>query len=178
MAVVRMFERAGMITNICNTKSIVCNPGFIRVKQDTVAYKKRVTGEWAMFWERNKTRLSCKDYVGAMAESSLRHKMKRTHRIFLPHTQGVDVSRGGLDIYVVYFPLLLKLVACLLDGYLAQANNSGRLREHFMYWHWKSKVAIIQEGPEPLPQCDHCGMYTLAARLVKHRRMVRYEKAA
>ena len=39
-----MFERAGMITNICNTKSIVCNPGFIWVKQDTVVYKKIVTG--------------------------------------------------------------------------------------------------------------------------------------
>ena len=69
---------------------------------------------------------------------------------------------------MVYFLRVLNLVAFLVDGCLLRENNPGRLIEHFMYRHWKSNVAIIQEGPEPLPRCDHCGMHIPAARLIKH----------
>ena len=37
-----------------------------------------------------------------------------------------------------------------------------------MYQHWKSKVSILQEGPELIPRCDYCGMYMLETRLLKH----------
>ena len=49
-------------------------------------------------------------------------------------------------------------------------NNSGSLRYHFLYRHWKSKVAVLHEGPEPLPRCDQCGMHMPVTRLFKHRR--------
>ena len=41
-----------------------------------------------------------------------------------------------------------------------------------MYRHWKVKVEILQEGPEPLPRCDNSGMHMKAAQLIKHRRAV------
>ena len=53
-------------------------------------------------------------------------------------------------------------------SFLARANNPRKLREHFMYCHWKSKVTIILEGLEPLPRCDHCGMHIPYAWLIKH----------
>ena len=46
-----------------------------------------------------------------------------------------------------------------------------------MYRHWKSKVAIMQEGPEPLPRCDKCGIHMPAARIFKHRHMDNCNKA-
>ena len=54
------------------------------------------------------------------------------------------------DIYMVSFPRVLKLAACPVDGCMARTHNPGRLREHFMYCHWKVKVAILQGGLEPL----------------------------
>ena len=45
-----------------------------------------------------------------------------------------------------------------------------------MFRHWKSKVAILQEGPEPLPRCDQCGMHMQAARLFKHRQSYKCHK--
>ena len=39
-----------------------------------------------------------------MVASSLFHHMEIYHGIFLPHTRGVDVGRGGPDKYVVSFP--------------------------------------------------------------------------
>ena len=109
--------------------------------------------------------------------SSLCHHMERSHRIVLPQMWGVDIYKGIPDTYMVSFPPVLKLVACTVDGFLERANCPGRRREHFMYWHWKLKVPIIQEGSEPLPRCNHCGMLMPVAQLVNHRRTAICEKA-
>ena len=73
--------------------------------------------------------------------------------------------------------MVMKSVVCPLYGYPAREKNPGRLRENFMYRHWKSKVNILQEGKEPLPGCDNCGMHIPAAKLIIHRRRYRCNKA-
>ena len=50
---------------------------------------------------------------------------------------------------------------------------AGRLREHFMYPHFQSKVVVVQEGSEPLPRCYLCGIHMLAGRFIRHRRTAR-----
>ena len=82
-----------------------------------------------------------------------------------------------METYRVSFLQLLKLVMIPVDVCLERGENPGRLRGHFMYWYWKSNIEIIQEGPEPLPRCDHCGMHMLAARMIRHRRMSRRNNA-
>ena len=74
--------------------------------------------------------------------------------IVLTRNRGVDVGGGGLETYVVSFLRILKLVECLVEGCLVKTNNPGRLRDHFMYQHWKSKVVILQKRPEPLHMWD------------------------
>ena len=44
--------------------------------------------------------------------------------------------------------------------------------------HWKSKVGIVQEGPETPPRCDQCGIHMPEARLFKHIRTDKCNKAA
>ena len=46
-----------------------------------------------------------------------------------------------------------------------------------MYRNWKAEVVIIQEGLEPLPICNNCGMHMLVVRLTKQRRTAICEKA-
>ena len=82
-----------------------------------------------------------------MSESSLRHHMKRSHNIVLPNNRGVDVRGEGLETYVVSFLRILKLVECPVEVCTARKDTPERLREHFMYRHWKAKLAILQEGP-------------------------------
>ena len=48
--VVWIFERVGIITNLGNTKAMMCNPGLIWEKQETSSYKRRAAGEGATFW--------------------------------------------------------------------------------------------------------------------------------
>ena len=80
----------------------------------------------------------------------------------------MDVRGGLLEVYRVSIPWILKLVDCPAEGCLAKAKPPVRLREHFIFPHWKSKVAILQEGPEPLPWCVQCGMNMQVARTFKH----------
>ena len=46
-----------------------------------------------------------------------------------------------------------------------------------MFCHCKSKVAILQEGPEPLLWCDQCGMNIQATRLFKDRQSDKWHKS-
>ena len=80
--------------------------------------------------------------------------MERAHVRVLTQVKGVDIGGGGLEIYKVSFTRMLKLVHCPVEVCPAKEKDPGRIREHFMFHHSKSKVAILQEGPEPLPRCD------------------------
>ena len=46
------------------------------------------------------------------------------------------------------------------------------LRENLIYWNWKSKVAIMQEGAEPLPRWDQYRMHMSAARILSTDRRI------
>ena len=45
-----------------------------------------------------------------------------------------------------------------------------------MYIVYFSRIAVLQEGKDPLPHCDVCGMHMLARRIIKHQRMRRYNR--
>ena len=112
-----------------------------------------------------------------MVASSMRHHMERLHGIVLLQVREVEMRGVGADIYKVLFPRILKLVECLVEGCTARANVPGILSGDFMYRQWKSKVAIIQEGPELLLWCDQCGMHILAANIFNYRQSYKYHKA-
>ena len=94
--------------------------------------------------------------------------MERAHGRVLSQVRGVDVGEGGMEVYKVSFPWILKAVYCQVEGCPDKAKTPRRLREPFMFLHCKSKVAILLEVPEPLLQCDQCRMHMQAARLFKY----------
>ena len=129
---------------------------------------RQYTGEGPTFQERIRTRISCEVCGGTMAASSRIQHMEIAHGIVLLQVRGVDVGGGGLEVYKVSFHWILKLVDCPVEGCPAKEETPGRLKENFMFCHWKLKVDIMQEVPEPLPQCDQCRMHMQAARVFKH----------
>ena len=112
-----------------------------------------------------------------MAASSLRHHMEMSHGRVFPQVRVVDVGGGRLkEVYKVSFQRILKLVECPVEGCLAREKKPGRLREIFMFRHCNLKVAILKEGPEPLPLCDQYGIHMQAARLFKRRQLEKCHK--
>ena len=80
--------------------------------------------------------------------------MAQIHGICVTQMRGANKVGGGTTTYVVSFPRVLKKVKCPVPGCPAIAHSVGRLQEHFMYRHFQSKVAVVQEGVEPLNRCD------------------------
>ena len=68
------------------------------------------------------------------------------------------------------FPRIFQLVRCPVPGCSTIAHSAGRLLEHFMFRHFWSQIAVVQEGREPLPRCDMCIMHMPTGQLLKHRR--------
>ena len=64
-----------------------------------------------------------------------------------------SLTLGGVEptTYVVSFPRVLKTVKFPVTGCPEVAHSAGRLRENFVYWHFLLRVAVVQEGKEPLP---------------------------
>ena len=71
---------------------------------------------------------------------------------------------------------MLKTVRCLITGCTDVAHSAGRLREHFMYRNFFLRIAVVQEGKEPLTLCDLCGMHIPVGRLIKHQRTRRCDR--
>ena len=94
--------------------------------------------------------------------------MARSHSICVPHTRGVYEVGVGMSTYVVSFPRVLHEAKFPVPGCPSVAHSSGRLREHFMYCHFRSNVAVVQEGTETLPRCDFCGMHMASGQLISH----------
>ena len=167
-----MFIRVGLETNLDETKSVVFTPIFVWGQIRDVTYKRRSTGGRETFWERKRTRVSCSECDATMLDSSKRHHMDQSHGVSPTQTRGVDVGGRGATTYVGSFPRILKLVESPVPGCTEKAHISGRMRGNFMYGHFRSKVAVLQEGSEPLPQCGMCGMHILAGWMIKYKRTV------
>ena len=54
--------------------------------------------------------------------------MEISHVILLTQVRGVGVGGGGLEVYNVSFPWILKLVDCLVEGLPAKEKTLGRIR--------------------------------------------------
>ena len=77
---------------------------------------------------------------------------------------------------MVYFTKMLQEIICPVPGCTEVSHSSGILHKHFMFRHLISKMAAVQEGKEPLPHCDMCGMHMLAGRLIRHRKTARCDR--
>ena len=136
-------------------------------------YKRCAAIEGATFRERKTTRVRCATCGVTVAESYLKAHMSTSHGICVPQTRGVNEVGEGTTTYVVSFPKVLQEVRCTVPGCPVVAHSAGRLREHFMFFHFRSNVEVFQEGKEPLPRCDLCRMHMPAGRLIRHRKAAR-----
>ena len=117
---------------------------------------------------RKKAKVICATCCVAVTASYLGYHMARSHGICVPQTRGVDKVGGVLTTYGVSFPKLLQEVICPVPGYPAVAHSVGRINEHFMFCHFRSNVAVVQEGKDPLPRCDMRTMHMPAGRLIRN----------
>ena len=75
-AIVGLFERVGLRTNVGKTVSMTCRPCPAAGNQSEVAYGRKMTGEGPTYCEIQKERVKCGDCSKGMAAGSLEsHRM-------------------------------------------------------------------------------------------------------
>ena len=111
-----------------------------------------------------------------VAASYFKAHMERSHSICVPQTRGVDEVRGGPATDMMSLPRVQQEVKCPVPWCPSVAHSTGRLRKHLIYCHFRSKVAVVQEGTEPLHRCDLCGMHIPAGWIISHRKTMRCNK--
>ena len=117
--------------------------------------------------------MSCTVCGITVSASCLKSHMARSRGICVPQMRGFDDVRGGPATDVVYFPREIQEVKCTVPGFPAVAHSARKLRKHFMYHHFRYKVAVVQEGTEPLPPYDFCGMRIPSGRIISHSNTAR-----
>ena len=121
-----------------------------------------------MYRYRKRLQVSCAECGVAVAQSYLKQHMGSLHGICVPKARGVDEKGEGPSTYVVSLPQIVQSVRFPAPVCPAKAHSAGRLQEYFMLRTFWSQIAVVQEGNEPLPHCDMCGMHMPVGRLVKH----------
>ena len=106
----------------------------------------------------------------------LKAHMAQINGICVPQTSGIDKVGGEPTTSVVYFPRVLYVVKGLVPGYLVVVHSPGQLREHFMYRHFWSMVAVVKEGLDMMPGCDLYGMHMPSESIIRHRRTEKCDK--
>ena len=84
LVIVYTFCRVRLEKNLDKIKAMVFTPGFIWVQIGEYAYKRRSTGEGVKCRERKRMRVSCSECGALMADSSLRHYIRRSHGVIPP----------------------------------------------------------------------------------------------
>ena len=102
--------------------------------------------------------------------------MVRHHGVSVTQTREFEKGGGETATYVVPPPRVLKTVKCPVPGCQAVVHITSRLRENFMYKHFRLQVAVAQEGTETLPRFKLYGMNMPAGRLIKHQRKRRCDR--
>ena len=99
-------------------------------------------------------------------EFFLKAHKARIRGICVPYTRGVYEVEGGPTKYVVSFSNVVQEVRCPVPECTAVAHIAGSLHKHFMFCHFRYKVAVVQKGKEPLLHCDMCVMHMSAGRII------------
>ena len=140
------------------------------------AYKQHATQERKTFSKRKKMWVSCTECGVIVAALYLMAHMEKIHGICAPQTRGVDKVGGGATTYMVSFTRVFQEVKCPVTIFPVVDHSAGKIREHFMYHYFWSKVAVFQQGDKTLPRCDFCGMHMEVGRLIKHQRTASCDK--
>jgi hypothetical protein len=154
-----LFDRVGLKTNTTRTEAMTCTPSTIQGYMSLEAYwpNRGVAGS-DTFKERKHRRVECAECGTDLAAGSLAHHMMRSrHGTVL---QSVYDAVGPVpSSYRVSFPKTMRQRLCPVEGCSGRALSGDLLRRHFVHRHPEDTLCILEEGLEPLPECELCRMH-------------------
>ena len=152
-ALVAIFDRVGLLTNVDKTVSMACQPCWAGSgNRTTDGYRRRVTGEGLSYRERQRERVACGECGEEIAAGSLSgHFMTRHGRAATRRHLWAPQTTGGPRTYKIAFPRGSRR-QCPVEGCPGLSATQVAMRVHFVHRHVHDTVVILEEGNLPLPQ--------------------------
>jgi hypothetical protein len=161
------FARLGLECNTRKTETMTCLPGAIPHPMSDDATRRRQEGHGDTFRERQRRRVECSICGVAIAQGSLAIHRRRMHGLVTMANHDVGPPLPPIP-YRVSFPATLRSRNCPVEGCNERLCNRDSLRRHFVYRHFADTICILEEGPQPLPKCELCGMH-ISRSASRHR---------
>ena len=158
-ALVGLFERVGLRTNVGKTVSMACTLCSAAGNQSEEAYGQNMTGEEPTYWERQKDQVECEDCGKEMGTGSLAsHLMTQNGKAKAQKWSWNDsaTGRGETRTYRIEFSTKGGTRGCTVDGCLGKPGTWTAIRMHFCCRNVRDIVIVLEEGNLPHPRCSRC----------------------
>ena len=151
-ALVAIFDRVGLQTNVDKTISMACHPCRAGSgNRTTEGYRRRITGDGSSFRERQRERVACGECGAELAAGSLSSHMMARHGKAAPRQHlWAPQTTGGPRVYKINFPTKGGRRQCPVEGCPGVSETRAAMRVHFVHRHVHDTVVILEEGNLPL----------------------------
>ena len=159
-ALVGLFDRVGLQTNVGKTVGMVCHTCQAAGNLTTTAYRRRITGEGQSYRERLRAQVVCEECEDMLAVGSLLiHLMTQHGRAEGRQRQWTTPAAGRVpQVYWIPFPEKGGPRTCPVEGCPGRMATRKTMRVHFVNRHVLDTVVILEEGNSPHPRCARCNM--------------------
>ena len=156
-ALVGLFERLGLRTNVGKTVRMVCIPCPAAGNQLEAAYGRNMAGEGLAYWEQQNKRVECGDCGKEMAAGSLEsHQMIHHGKEKEDKCSWNKAATGGgeTQTYRIEFPTKGGTRKCPVEGCTGRAGTRTATRVYFWRRHVRDIVIILEEENLLHPRCS------------------------
>ena len=153
-ALLGLFDRVGLQTNVRKTVSMVCHPCQAVGKITTAEYGRSITGEGKSYREQKRDRVECEECGEHLEVGSLSsHLMTQHGRAAGRRRQWSTPAEGRVpQEYRISFPAKGGPRTCPVEGCLGKLTTRTAMRVHFVHRHVIETVVILEEGNSPHPR--------------------------
>ena len=159
-ALVAIFDRVGLRTNVNKTVSMACHPCWAGTgTRTTEGYRRRLTGVGRTFKERQIERVACGECGAEIAAGSMSsHMMTRHGKATTRRHLWTPQTAREPRLYKINFPAKDGRRQCPVEGCPGVSATRVAMRVHFVHRHVHDTVVILEEGNLPLPRCPRCDL--------------------
>ena len=150
-ALVGLFDRVGLQTNVGKTVGMVCHPCQAAGNITTAAYGRRITGEGHSYRERLRDRVACEECGELLAVGSLSSQMMTQHERAAGRRCQWSTPAAGRVPQEYWMSFLAKggPWTCPVEGCPGRVATRTAMRVHFVHWHVLDTVAMLEEVNSP-----------------------------
>ena len=134
---------------------MVCCPCQAVGTQSEAVYERRMVGAGISYQDINRVRVQCSECGEEMAMGLMAVHQQTNHK----NAEGggrnwVTTPPGGEPrTYKMYFPTVGWERNCSVEGCQGRSDMRTAIRVHFLHWHVRVTVIILEEGNLPHPWC-------------------------